>query len=129
MKISRQLGCTQRCVTNVKDQCLRRRRAMRLHKKLGILTISYVFAGYLISGSVPIVNAQTTNITGSRLGTNPVRSGNTINIGGGERAGANLLHSFGQFDLAPGDIANFSPREGANTVISRVTGAAASNIG
>jgi hypothetical protein len=40
---------------------------MRLHKKLGILTISYVFAGYLISGSVPIVNAQTTNITGSRL--------------------------------------------------------------
>ena len=102
---------------------------MRLHKKLGILTISYVFAGYLISGSVPIVNAQTTNITGSRLGTNPVRSGNTINIGGGERAGANLFHSFGQFDLAPGDIANFSPREGANTVISRVTGGAASNIG
>lgn len=46
----------------------------------------------------------------------------------GSRAGSNLFHSFGQFNLNNTESATFSGSTGINNVIGRVTGGQASNI-
>jgi len=70
---------------------------------------------------------------GRAVGTNVVRmSATTFTIDGGTRAGANLFHSFSQFDLAAGDTANWvrSSGDGGSiaNVVNRVTGGQASTI-
>ena len=69
---------------------------------------------------------------GRSLGTTVNPAGNVYVIDGGTRAGANLFHSFAQFDLAQGNTARFAYSFGnaasiAN-VISRVTGGTPSHI-
>ena len=46
----------------------------------------------------------------------------------GKRAGSNLFHSFGRFNLNASESATFSGSSGIKNVISRVTGGQASNI-
>jgi filamentous hemagglutinin family protein len=46
----------------------------------------------------------------------------------GVRAGNNLIHSFSEFSLSVGEVASFSGDAAIENVISRVTGASASNI-
>ncbi|MEE9412395.1 MAG: filamentous hemagglutinin N-terminal domain-containing protein, partial [Methylococcales bacterium] len=46
----------------------------------------------------------------------------------GRRAGSNLFHSFGSFNLNRGESATFSGTPGINNVISRVTGGSPSSI-
>jgi filamentous hemagglutinin family protein len=46
----------------------------------------------------------------------------------GRQSGANLFHSFGQFNLATGESATFSGPNSVANIISRVTGAQASSI-
>ena len=46
----------------------------------------------------------------------------------GKRAGSNLFHSFGRFNLNTSESATFSGSSGIKNVISRVTGGQASNI-
>ncbi len=46
----------------------------------------------------------------------------------GQRAGGNLFHSFGQFNINSAESATFSGSAGINNVISRVTGGQASTI-
>ena len=94
--------------------------------------------------SLPPVLAQTvtTNITSTTgagsLGTVvvlPPPLGNIYNINDGTvkegATGSNLFHSFGDFNLAPGDIARFNNTTGVaniNNILSRVTGNDPSNI-
>lgn len=72
----------------------------------------------------------TTNITSSGLGTTVTPNGNERTITGGTRSGANLFHSFGEFSVGSGDIANFFNDSGlaTNNILSRVTGGNVSNI-
>ena len=66
----------------------------------------------------------------------PPAQGGTITITGGARPGngPNLFHSFGQFDVGPGDVANFQNTQvngaypATSNILSRVTGGNPSQI-
>jgi filamentous hemagglutinin family protein len=74
----------------------------------------------------------TTNITSSGLNTQVNQAGNSYTITGGTRPGGgpNLFHSFGNFSVGAGDLANFLNNTGLPTsnILSRVTGGNISNI-
>jgi filamentous hemagglutinin family protein len=54
--------------------------------------------------------------------------GNNFDINGGDRAGGNLFHSFGNFSVPGGGSANFLNSPDINNIISRVTGGNISTI-
>lgn len=66
------------------------------------------------------------------LGTKVARAGNSFDIDGGTRPsnGHNLFHSFDQFSLGGGDIANFvnDTNLATQNILSRVTGGSRSDI-
>ncbi len=65
------------------------------------------------------------------LGTTALRTGNVVTIDGGTLSGANLFHSFSQFSLVAGDVAQWvraGGGAGVNNVINRVTGGEVSQI-
>ncbi len=61
-------------------------------------------------------------------GTQVNRYGNRYDITGGRQAGRNLFHSFGQFNVDAGNIANFLAAPNLQNVLARVTGGSASYI-
>ncbi|CAN1210332.1 filamentous hemagglutinin N-terminal domain-containing protein [Tumidithrix helvetica PCC 7403] len=61
-------------------------------------------------------------IPANDLGTNVSQQGNRFDIGGGTQAGANLFHSFQQFGLNQGQIANFLSNPSIQNILSRVVG-------
>lgn len=94
---------------------------------------------FLIAPSVGNTQAPVvTDITSSGLGTAvpdpnlPPPPNGVYNITGGTRPGdgPNLFHSFGEFSIGQGDIANFLNDSGLTTsnIIGRVTGGNMSNI-
>jgi filamentous hemagglutinin family protein len=74
----------------------------------------------------------TTNITSSGLNTQVNRAGDAYTITGGTRPGdgPNLFHSFGNFSVGGGGLANFLNNTGLPTsnILGRVTGGNMSNI-
>ncbi len=78
----------------------------------------------------PVVKAQP--IKASTDGTNTIveKTGNRFNIHGGRlsRDGANLFHSFREFNLYKGQTANFSSTEKIKNIITRVNGGNSSFI-
>ena len=78
--------------------------------------------------------AVTTSITQTSgagdLNTTITQNGNVYTITDGTRAGTNLFHSFGNFSVGAGDIANFLNNTGLLTsnILGRVTGGNVSNI-
>jgi len=60
--------------------------------------------------------------------TNVVQSGNTFNITNGTQAGSNQFHSFQQFGLNQGQVANFLSNPAIQNILGRVTGGDASII-
>jgi filamentous hemagglutinin family protein len=54
--------------------------------------------------------------------------GNNFDLSGGDRAGGNLFHSFGNFSVPNGGSANFLNPTDINNIISRVTGGNISTI-
>jgi len=76
--------------------------------------------------------AQVPPITSSGLSTVVTTTGNVHDITGGTRpgGGANLFHSFGEFNVPNGNIANFLNDSGLATsnILGRVTGGNISNI-
>jgi filamentous hemagglutinin family protein len=81
-----------------------------------------------------VAHAQvTTNITASGLGTQvppqPPQNG-VYNITGGTRAGTTLFHSFGNFSVGAGDVANFlnNTQLPTSNILGRVTGGNLSSI-
>ena len=77
----------------------------------------------LVDAQVPQV--VTTSIISSGLNTQVNQVGNSYNITGGTRPvdGPNLFHSFGDFSVGQGDIANFLNDSGLQTsnILGRVT--------
>ncbi len=63
---------------------------------------------------------------GTNTGVN--QAGSTFNITGGTQAGSNLFHSFQQFGLNVGQIANFLSNPAIANILGRVTGGNASII-
>ncbi|WP_448380011.1 CHAT domain-containing protein [Gloeomargarita sp.] len=61
-------------------------------------------------------------------GTQVHRIGNRYDITGGRQAGRNLFHSFGQFNVDTGYIANFLATPHLHNILARVTGGSASYI-
>ncbi len=70
------------------------------------------------------------SITSATNSTNiqVTNQGNLINIGGGTTAGNNLFHSFGQFGVNAGQVANFQSTSNVQNILGRVTGGNASII-
>lgn len=92
---------------------------------------------FVIIASTPMLpsvgDAQvTTTITSSGLNTQVNQVGNSHNITGGTRPGdgPNLFHSFGNFSVGTGDLANFINNTGLPTsnILGRVTGGNISTI-
>jgi filamentous hemagglutinin family protein len=97
---------------------------------------------FLIAPAVGDAQEVTTSITSTtgagNLGTTVSQAGNLYNITGGTRpggvTGTNLFHSFGDFSVGSGDIANFlnTPVNGSlpltSNILGRVTGGNVSNI-
>jgi filamentous hemagglutinin family protein len=54
--------------------------------------------------------------------------GQNFDIGGGDRAGGNLFHSFGNFGVPTGGSANFLNSADISNIISRVTGGSITSI-
>lgn len=98
---------------------------------------SVLYAFLLIVTFIPmspsVGDAQgTTDITSSGLNTQINQAGNSYIITGGTRPGGgpNLFHSFGNFSVGGGDLANFFNNTGLLTsnILARVTGGNISNI-
>ena len=72
--------------------------------------------------------AQSITAAPDGTGTRIVIDGNTYQIQGGTQAGANLFHSFQNFGLSTGEIANFLSDPGISNIFGRVVGGNASMI-
>jgi filamentous hemagglutinin family protein len=99
--------------------------------------LSLCVLGALLLGHAllrPSISEAQTNITPSGLGTALNGStitgctGGTCEITGGTPIGSNLFHSFGLFNIAGGDVANFNHGPGTANILGRVTGGQVSNI-
>ncbi|NEO86842.1 MAG: DUF4347 domain-containing protein, partial [Spirulina sp. SIO3F2] len=86
----------------------------------GAFLVSLVFSQSAIAQSI------TANLDGT--GTIIIIDGNTYHIEGGTQAGANLFHSFQNFGLSSGEIANFLSHPSINNILGRVVGGNASII-
>lgn len=67
-------------------------------------------------------------ITPNGLGTQVNQQGQQFNITGGTQAGRNLFHSFQQFGLTQGQVANFFSNPAIANILARVNGGSASYI-
>ena len=109
-------------------------RTRSLGRSLASLTGSMLFGSlFALASFWATAYAQvTTNITGDgTLGTNVTQNGNIQAITGGTRKGANLFHSFGEFNVGAGDTAMFQNTPAApvtNNVLGRVTGGNISSV-
>ncbi|NEO87035.1 MAG: CHAT domain-containing protein [Spirulina sp. SIO3F2] len=70
----------------------------------------------------PALYAQSITAASDGTGTIIQHNGNTYHIQGGTQAGANLFHSFQQFGLNTGEIANFLSNPGIANMFGRVVG-------
>ncbi len=87
-------------------------------KLLSTLTLCLTALGFMSSGlTQPIVSDDSTDTTVNQ-------EGNRFDIEGGELSGdgANLFHSFSEFGLDSGQIANFLSNPSIQTILSRITG-------
>ncbi|MEN9218300.1 MAG: filamentous hemagglutinin N-terminal domain-containing protein [Gloeomargarita sp. DG_2_bins_126] len=76
-------------------------------------------------GTAPAALAQ---ITPGGSGTVVNQNGQQFNITGGTQAGRNLFHTFQQFGLTQGQIANFFSNPAIVNILARVNGGSASYI-
>jgi filamentous hemagglutinin family protein len=88
-----------------------------------LLFATSVFAVFLQTAA----KAQITPVTND-ADTVVNQNGNTLNIEGGTKAGANLLHSFEKFGVNKGQTANFLSNPSIQNILGRVTGGDASVI-
>lgn len=93
--------------------------------KLQILPL-WVIIGTLLSSFIPTHPAVSQTITPSHdgTGTQVTPEGNHFHIQGGQLStdGANLFHSFQQFGLSQGQIANFLSNPEIRNILGRVVG-------
>ncbi|MGD1699886.1 filamentous hemagglutinin N-terminal domain-containing protein [Dapis sp. BLCC M229] len=84
----------------------------------------------IILGTLAAAPTKSQPITPANDGTNTTinQNGNQFNIEGGTRSGANLFHSFDQFNVNSGQTANFVTTPDTSNILGRVTGGNASYI-
>ncbi|MEO0309717.1 MAG: CHAT domain-containing protein, partial [Gloeomargarita sp. DG02_3_bins_56] len=75
-----------------------------------------------------VTRAQRITPANDGTGTQVHRIGNRYDITGGRQGGRNLFHSFGQFNVDAGQIANFLAAPNLHNILARVTGGSASYI-
>jgi len=104
-------------------------RFFSLRKKTSCLILLLSFLSYNAQAQSPAVTTSITGTTGGgSLGTQVLPpSGNVYGIRGGTTKGGNLFHSFSQFNVGAGDLAQFqtsnlSPNPSVGNILSRVTG-------
>ena len=90
---------------------------------LGIFWTTVIALSPALLLTVP-VTAQSIPITATQDGTNTVvlPNGQRFDITGGTQAGSNLFHSFQQFGLNQGQIANFLSQTNIQNILGRVVG-------
>jgi filamentous hemagglutinin family protein len=89
---------------------------------LSIPAIAFGAARSAIAQDAPITADGT---TGTQINTN---DGSNFDINGGDKAGGNLFHSFGNFSVPNGGAANFLNSPDVVNIINRVTGGKISDI-
>jgi filamentous hemagglutinin family protein len=108
-----------------------------VHKKTVVATILLAFIPFSLGqGHAAVSTSITPTIGTGNLGTNISQAENVYSITGGTRPGGgpNLFHSFGNFSVGSGDIANFQNTlvNGSfpvtSNILARVTGGNVSNI-
>ena len=80
---------------------------------------------FFLCSSVVLLNqnlAAQAQITPNGAGTLVNSQGNQINITGGTQAGANLFHSFRDFNLTPAQVANFLSNPQTQNILARING-------
>ncbi|HAA30263.1 MAG TPA: hypothetical protein DCE56_24500, partial [Cyanobacteria bacterium UBA8553] len=96
------------------------------------LLLSLWFSAASLMGVFSSASALAQPITAATdgTGTNVITNGNRFDINGGSRSsdGANLFHSFQQFGLDSGQIANFISNPQVRNILGRVVGGDASII-
>jgi filamentous hemagglutinin family protein len=101
---------------------------MKAHSGRLFRSLIFLIALFLWSAKVaysqPIIPAGDTDTTISSPNSNP----NQFDIDGGTRAGDNLFHSFRQFGLSQGQIANFLSHPTIQNILGRITGGNPSTI-
>ncbi len=101
-------------------------------KRLRVKAYAIAASVVLLFTSTSKIAAQTPPITSSGFNTTVTQNGSTYNITGGSRpgGGANLFHSFGDFNVPNNNIANFQNDSGLPTsnILGRVTSGNISNI-
>ena len=119
------------------DQSTRRVRHFDSMRQAFLWALIPTIVLFLIAPSVgdaqEVVTTNITSTTGAGdLGTTVTQSGNLYDITDGTRPGGgpNLFHSFGDFSIGQGDIANFLNNTNMQTsnIIGRVTDGNVSNI-
>ncbi|RMF23990.1 MAG: filamentous hemagglutinin N-terminal domain-containing protein, partial [Cyanobacteria bacterium J083] len=90
-------------------------------KQISLLLLVAITASLNIFKSVQAKPISANDGTGTNI-TNPIGNSNQFDIGGGTEAGSNLFHSFQQFGLSEGQIANFLSKPNIQNILGRVTG-------
>ncbi|MEH2467619.1 S-layer family protein [Nostoc sp.] len=104
-------------------------RNLNLFKWLNIaITSGIICAGNCAMFTTGCAYAQITPDSTLPNNSNIKKIDNTIKIEGGTTAGSNLFHSFSEFSLTTGNIADFDNSLNIQNIISRVTGKSLSNI-
>src|SRR5690348_12440807 len=100
-------------------------------KCLLLITVFQLFAS--ARGNAEAASTITPTTGTGNLGTTVTQTGNVYGIKGGQTVGNNLYHSFGQFSVGTGAIAqyqttNLVPNASMQNILSRVTGGSPSSI-
>lgn len=88
------------------------------------ISVGLSLAGFFITSNDSLLYAQTIRPAADGTGTIVLPNGNQIDISGGQRSrnGANLFHSFQEFGLSQGQIANFLASPELQAIFARVVG-------
>ncbi len=92
-----------------------------------LLTCPFLISNILISNKVFAQSIVPANDLGTKVNVAPTNA-QQLNITGGIQAGANLYHSFQQFGLNQGQIANFLSNSSIQNILGRVVGGSPSVI-
>ena len=117
----------------VKNHFLLAHRAKPPLRLLSAIVIGLLQAAPLVSTHAQGATAITPTTGAGNLGTNVIPSGNVYGITGGKPVGSNLFHSFTDFSVAKGDIAQFQtttllPNATLSNILARITGGNPSSI-
>ncbi len=94
-----------------------------------IILISFTMASFLCLATDSNYAQFTTSIVpDGTIATTVTQTGQIYNINGGSIHGTNQFHSFDQFSIGNGDIANFNGPAQIVNILGRITGGTASNI-